>query len=93
MRRSTRLSSASASCGWPRFASPWPRAEVEDNTASLAVAIQRTGCDVVQTRMSEIERHMQPLAKEIIAAPARLSAASERKRSCPVGGISDPRLP
>jgi hypothetical protein len=54
----------------PRFASPWPRAEVEDNTASLAVAIQRTGCDVVQTRMSEIERHMQPLAEEIIVAPA-----------------------
>jgi hypothetical protein len=46
------------------------RAEVEDNTASLAVAIQRTGCDVVQARMSEIERDMQPLAEEIIAAPA-----------------------
>lgn len=46
------------------------RAEVEDNTASLAVAIQRTGCDMVQVRMSEIERDMQPLAEEIIAAPA-----------------------
>jgi len=46
------------------------RAEVEDNTASLAVAIQRTGCDVIQARMSEIERDMQPLAEEIIAAPA-----------------------
>ena len=46
------------------------RAEVEDNTASLAVAIQRTSCDVVQARMSEIERDMQPLAEEIIAAPA-----------------------
>src|SRR6266498_4915640 len=46
------------------------RAEVEDNTASLAVAIQRTGCDVVQAHMSELERDMQPLAEEIIAAPA-----------------------
>ena len=46
------------------------RAEVEDNTASLAVAIQRTGCDVIQARMSEIERDMQPLAEEIIAVPA-----------------------
>src|SRR6266498_2517080 len=46
------------------------RAEDEDNTASLAVAIQRTGCDMVQARMSEVERDMQPLAEEIIAAPA-----------------------
>jgi hypothetical protein len=46
------------------------RAEVEDNTASLAVAIQRTGCDVAQARMSEIERDMRPLAAEIISAPA-----------------------
>src|SRR6266498_4914509 len=46
------------------------RAEVENNTASLAVAIQRTGCDVAQARMSEIERDMRPLAEEIIAAPA-----------------------
>src|SRR5437867_8268278 len=46
------------------------RAEVEDNTASLAVAIQRTGCDVAQARISELERDMQPLAEEIIAAPA-----------------------
>jgi hypothetical protein len=46
------------------------RAEVEGNTASLAVAIQRTGCDVVQAHMSELERDMQPLAEEIIAAPA-----------------------
>ena len=47
------------------------RAEVEDNTASLAVAIQRTGCDVAQARISELERDMQPLAEEIIAAPAQ----------------------
>ena len=45
-------------------------AEVRDNTAALAVAIQRTGCDVAQARMSELERDMQPLAEEIIAAPA-----------------------
>jgi len=45
-------------------------AEVRDNTAALAVAIQRNGCDVAQARMSELERDMQPLAEEIIAAPA-----------------------
>ena len=45
-------------------------AEVRDNMAALAVAIQGTGCDVAQARMSELERDMQPLAEEIIAAPA-----------------------
>jgi len=44
--------------------------EARDNTAALAVAIQRNGCDVPQARMSELERDMQPLAEEIIAAPA-----------------------
>src|SRR5215470_2179558 len=44
-------------------------AEVRDNMAALAVAIQRTGCDVAQARMSELERDTQPLAEEIIAAP------------------------
>jgi hypothetical protein len=42
-------------------------AEVRDNTATLAVAVKRTGCDVAQARMSELE---QPIAEEIIAAPA-----------------------
>jgi hypothetical protein len=45
-------------------------AEAKDNTSALAVAIRRTGCDVAQERMSELERDMQPLAEEIIAAPA-----------------------
>src|SRR5262249_28115876 len=45
-------------------------AEAKDSAASLAVAVQRNGCDVQQARMSEIERDMQPLAEEIIAAPA-----------------------
>ena len=31
-------------------------AEVRDNMAALAVAIQRTGCDVAQARTSELER-------------------------------------
>jgi hypothetical protein len=31
-------------------------AEVRDNMAALAVAIQGTGCDVAQARMSELER-------------------------------------
>ena len=45
-------------------------AEVRDNTAALAVATQRNGCDVAQARMSELERDMQPLAEKIIAASA-----------------------
>jgi hypothetical protein len=45
-------------------------AEASDNTASLAAAIQRHGCDLAQACMSELERDMQPLAEEIIAAPA-----------------------
>ena len=44
-------------------------AEAKDNTSALAVSIQRTGCDVAQERMSELEHDMQPLAEEIIAAP------------------------
>ena len=45
-------------------------AEVRDNTAALAVAIRRNGCDVAQARMSELERDMRPLAEKIIAASA-----------------------
>jgi hypothetical protein len=45
-------------------------AEARDNTSALAVAIQRTRCDAAQARMSELERDMQPLAEEIMAAPA-----------------------
>jgi hypothetical protein len=45
-------------------------AEARDNTAALAVAIQRNSCAVPQARMSELERDMQPLAEKIIAAPA-----------------------
>jgi hypothetical protein len=45
-------------------------AEAKDNTAALAVAIQRNSCAVPQARMSELESDMQPLAEEIIAAPA-----------------------
>jgi hypothetical protein len=44
-------------------------AEARDNAAALAVAIRRNGCDVAQAHMSELERDMQPLAEEIIAAP------------------------
>src|SRR5947209_4215664 len=44
-------------------------AEAKDNTSALAVAVQRTGCDVAQQRMSELEHDMQPLAERIIAAP------------------------
>src|SRR5262245_65538759 len=45
-------------------------AEVKDDTSALATAIQRNRCDVAQARMSELESDMQPLAEEIIAAPA-----------------------
>jgi hypothetical protein len=46
------------------------RAEAESDLAGFAVAIQRNGCDAEQARMSELENDMQPLAEEIIAAPA-----------------------
>ena len=64
-------------------------AEVRDNMAALAVAIQRTGCDVAHARMSELERDMQLLAEEIIAAPAT-SLAGLR---APLGGTSGQLLP
>jgi hypothetical protein len=54
-------------------------AEAKDNMSALAVAIQRTGCDVAQARMSELERDMQPLAEEIIAAPATSLAGLRAK--------------
>ena len=46
------------------------RAEAESDLAGFSVAIQRNGCDAAQARMSELEDDMQPLAEEIIAAPA-----------------------
>src|SRR5262249_42014435 len=46
------------------------RAEAEADIATLTAAIQRNGCDAAQARMSELERDMQLLAEEIIAAPA-----------------------
>ena len=46
------------------------RAEVGDDIALLTTAIERAGCNAAQARMSELERDMQPLAEEIIAAPA-----------------------
>jgi hypothetical protein len=42
-------------------------AEAKDNMSALTVAIQRTGCDVAQERMSELEHDMQPLAEEMKA--------------------------
>ena len=38
--------------------------------AGFSVAIQRTGCDAAQARMSGLEDDIQPLAEEIIAASA-----------------------
>ena len=46
------------------------RVEAESDVAGFSVAIQRNGCDAAQARMSELEDDMQPLAEEIIAAPA-----------------------
>ena len=46
------------------------RAEAESDLAGLSVAIQRKGCETAQARMSELENDMEPLAEEIIAAPA-----------------------
>jgi hypothetical protein len=45
------------------------RAEAESDLAGFTVAIQRN-CGGAQARMSELENDMQPLAEEIIAAPA-----------------------
>jgi hypothetical protein len=59
---------------------------VGDDIAVLITAIERTGCDAAQARMSELERDMQPLAEEIIAAPAtslsglRAKALDNRRR-------------
>jgi hypothetical protein len=50
-------------------------AEAKDNMSALAVAIQRTGCDVAQARMSELERDMQPLAEEIAGLRAKALVA------------------
>jgi hypothetical protein len=46
------------------------RAQVGDDIGVLITAIERTGCDAAQARISQLERDMQPLAEEIIAAPA-----------------------
>jgi hypothetical protein len=49
---------------------PAARAEAESDLAGFSVAIQRNGCDAAQARMSELQDDMQPLAEEIITAPA-----------------------
>jgi hypothetical protein len=54
------------------------RAEAEADIATLTAAIQRNGCDVAQARMSELERDMQPLAEEIIAARSSRCSAVRR---------------
>jgi hypothetical protein len=46
------------------------RAEAESDLAGFSIVIQRNGCEAAQARMSELEHDMQPLAEEIIAAPA-----------------------
>ena len=46
------------------------RAEAESDLAGLSVALQRSGCEAAQARMSELKNDMQPLAEEIIPAPA-----------------------
>jgi hypothetical protein len=71
-------------------------AEAKDNTSALAVAIQRTGCDVAQERMSELEHDMQPLAEEIIAAPVTslgLVALWEALPATASGQFGDGRRP
>jgi hypothetical protein len=57
------------------------RAQVGDDISVLITAIERTGCDAAQARMSELERDMQPLAEEIIAAPATSLAGCALRRS------------
>jgi hypothetical protein len=61
-------------------------AEAKDNMSALAVAIQRTGCDVAQERMSELEHDMQPLAEEIIESVltkcSRETASAGHRQGC-----------
>jgi hypothetical protein len=45
-------------------------AEAGDDTAAVTAALERNGCDVAEARMLELDRDMQLLAKEIIAASA-----------------------
>ena len=69
------------------------RAQVGDDIAVLITAIERTGCDAAQARMSELERDMQPLAEEIIAAPATsLSGLRAKALVALWGGTSVPRF-
>jgi hypothetical protein len=73
------------------------RAQVDDDIAVLITAIERTGCDAAQARMSELERDMQPLAEEIIAAPAtslsglRAKALVALWEALPSHAFHDPR--
>ena len=69
------------------------RAEAEADIATLTAAIQRN-CDVAQARMSELERDMQPLAEEIIAAPATSLGGLRAKALVALWEApSGPRLP
>ena len=61
------------------------RAKAESDLAAFTVAIQRTGCEAAQARMSELENDMQPLAKEIIAAPATSLGGLRAKALVAVG--------
>jgi hypothetical protein len=63
------------------------RAEAESDLAGLSVVIQCNGCNAAQARMSELEDDIQPLAEEIIAAPATsLAGPRATRRSRPVAG-------
>ena len=61
------------------------RAEAESDLAGFSVAIQRNGCDAAQARMSELQDDMQPLAEEIITAPATSLAGCALRRLWPSG--------
>ena len=68
------------------------RAQVGDDIAVLITAIERTGCDAAQARMSELERDMQPLAEEIIAAPATSLSGLRAKALVALWGHFRPTL-
>jgi len=60
-------------------------AEVRDNTTALAAAIRRSGCDVAQARMSELERHMQPPPRRSLSRQQHRWASCALRRSWPSG--------
>src|SRR5262249_9113707 len=68
-------------------------AEVRDNMAALAVAIQRTGCDVAQAHMSELELICSRLPRRSLPRRRHRSPGCALRRSWPSGRHFRPTPP